>query len=150
MTTICVLLTALTALLRLLVVVLASTKVAGHGPAVSTCGTGKTCVWLEMLGATPTSDRTKMHKPGDILAWDCQNDIFRGRYKLIAPVEGERNAWVIEYLPPDDDEVDRMINFYASNEAHGSTFLDTVEGLMKELDERPAGRRSTIRLASQQ
>lgn len=118
------------------------------GQPYLTCGTGKTGVWLEMLGATPTFDRTKMHKPGDILTWDCQSDIFRGRYKLIAPVEGERNAWVIEHLPPDDDEVDRMINFYASNEAHGSGFLDTVEGLMKELGERPVGRRSTIRLVS--
>jgi hypothetical protein len=148
MATICVLLTAATALLRLLVVVLASTRVAGRGPAVVTCGTGKTGVWLEVLGATPTSDWTKMHKPGDILPWDRQGDPFGGRYKLIAPVEGEHNTWVVEDLPPDDDEVDRMINLCDSDE--GNNFFGAVEDLMQAIAERSAGRRSTVRLVSQE
>lgn len=107
---------------------------------------------------------------GDVREFDFQADVFRGRYRLVENVGG--NAWVVEFLAPDDAELDRIVEHYANAEARGyltapvwnKTWAECVgaerpvvvrhkthaEEMGEELDRRyeMAGQRTTMRFVS--
>lgn len=49
-------------------------------------------------------------EPGTIAHFDFQADIYRGRFRYLEPVAGERSVWLCEYLEPTDDELEVILN----------------------------------------
>lgn len=58
-------------------------------------------------------------KAGDVYRSDFQSDIHGGQYRLVEKVKGEPNTWIIEYLPPDEQTLDSILNYYVTAEANG-------------------------------
>lgn len=93
----------------------------------------------------PETTKARM-RVGDVHTWDAQADHLRGRYELVEHLGGSR--WRIRNLPPDDAEVDRILDYFARNEARGHGFDCTVEALMAEVAERSAGREMEVEFVS--
>ena len=74
-------------------------------------------------------------KAGDILRHDGQADVYRGRYQLIEKVAGERNTWVCETLPDDDEIIEAIFDFWAGQEAAGATTSPIWDKTWAECDE---------------
>lgn len=85
-------------------------------------------------------------RPGDIHTKDMQADHFQGRYELVAHRGGRR--WLTRDLPPDEAEINRIIDYYAHNEAQGYGFDNTAEKLLAEVEERSSGREMEVEFIS--
>jgi hypothetical protein len=66
-----------------------------------------------------TKAATRM-RAGDVYRHDSQADIWRGRYKLVAKVPGERKTWIVEILPDDAEIIDAIVDYWAGQEAAGA------------------------------
>jgi SOS response regulatory protein OraA/RecX len=85
-------------------------------------------------------------RPGEIHTKDAQADHFQGHYELIEHLGGRR--WRTRDLPPDEAEIDRIIDYFATNEARGYGFDNTAEKLLAEVEKRSSGREIEIEFVS--
>lgn len=83
-------------------------------------------------------------KAGEIRRHDFQADIWRGRYQVIEKVAGERNAWVCETIPDDDEIIDAIIDFWADQEAKGTQTSPIWSKTWAECDESKGERPERI------
>jgi hypothetical protein len=76
-------------------------------------------------------------RAGDIHQNDFQSDVYGGRYKLIERVGPK--TWVTEVLPDDSDVIDKIVEFWAHEEARGARRTPIWNKTWKECtgDERP-------------
>lgn len=76
-------------------------------------------------------------KPGDILQWDIQADVWCGEYKLVKDLGN--NRWEIEILPPSDELLDTIL-------ADTNPYCGGEREALRRIED--SGRRMTIRLVS--
>ena len=55
-------------------------------------------------------------RAGDVVEYDFQADVFRGRFRLVERVG--RNRWLVEDLEPDEAETNRILDYYTSADAY--------------------------------
>ncbi len=58
-------------------------------------------------------------KVGDVRQRDFQADVWETSYRVIRHVKG--NSWEIEQLPPSEEVLDKVLDFWAAEEARGAT-----------------------------
>jgi hypothetical protein len=94
-----------------------------------------------------TAART-LPAPGDIRTWDNQADGFGGQYRLLDDLGA--GSWLAENLAPSDAVVDAILECAAYAEAHGHSYLGTIDEVEAEVARREAdaGRTFKVRLVS--